>query len=239
MTVAALQSMDEVHQMRQHLESLGLQPRRWDGDAMRKVLHVLRHVRLPEIPDPCKSWDVGRTIDSLKEALARDEGIIDFGAYNSQVLPALARLGFTNLRGIDLDPHVLRGFGHGLITYAVADFYETGLEPASVSAVVAISAIEHGWRGTILFDEVARVLRPGGYFIFSTDYWPAKIDTVGLDFFGMTWTIFSRDEVTELLAAAARAGLRPVGDINLEVGSPIIAWNGRQYTFLHAILRKA
>jgi len=63
------------------------------------------------------------------------------------------------------------------------------------SAITAISVIEHGFESDRLLAEVSRLLKVGGYFIVSVDYWKDKISTDGLTAFGMDWMIFSREDL--------------------------------------------
>jgi SAM-dependent methyltransferase len=102
---------------------------------------------------------------------------------------------------------------------------------ASFGAVTAISVIEHGYDPPRLLSEISRLLRPGGYFLASFDYWPEKIDTTGTKIFGMDWTIFSREEVLDFVSKAEEYGLEPVGDIALDAGDRVIRWGGKAYTF--------
>jgi len=109
----------------------------------------------------------------------------------------------------------------------------------SFDAVTAISVIEHGYDPQRLIPEIARLLRPGGYFLASFDYWPEKIDTTGTRIFGMEWTIFSREEVLGFLSKAREYGLTPVGDLALDAGDKVIRWGGKEYTFGWLALRKS
>ena len=166
--------------------------------------------------------------------------MVDLGAENSAVLFALARLGYRELDGVDLNPELARAPAVGSGTrYHVGDFHVMPYVPdASCAAVTAISTIEHGWRGPDLLLEVSRVLQPGGLFIASTDYWPDKLDTADRSMFGLSWTIFSRAEISTLLDEASSVGLVPDGDVELDAIEPAIEWNDRRYTFIHMVLRK-
>ena len=125
------------------------------------------------------------------------------------------------------------------VEYVVGDLMETGWPDGHFAAVTAISVIEHGYEADRLLPEVARLLAPGGLFLFSTDYWPDKIDTSDTPLFGMTWTIFSAPEIDELVDRARAHGLAPASDPGPElhdVGEPPIDFAGHRYTFLHGAL---
>jgi SAM-dependent methyltransferase len=124
------------------------------------------------------------------------------------------------------------------IRWQVADFMHTPFADHSFGAITAISVIEHGFQSEALLSEISRLLKPGGYFLASFDYWPAKIATSEVKLFGLDWRIFSRDEVTAFLADARRHGLESRGEVNLEATSPPILWGGRRYTFALAALEK-
>lgn len=240
MSVRVLQRREEIDAAASRLRARGLQSRRGDGDLAWCIASAIRTRRLPRRPHSLKSWDVELTLRAIEERVDRDGRIVDLGAYNSAVLPALARLGYRQLDGIDLDPALASGPRRDRIRYHVADFHAMPfLADASCAAITAISTIEHGWRGIDLFREVSRVLRPGGIFAASTDYWPEKVDTSGSEMFGLSWTIFSAAEIEALLADAASVGLLPVGDVRLEASERVIAWNDRRYTFAYLLLQRA
>jgi hypothetical protein len=98
--------------------------------------------------------------------------------------------------------------------------------------------MEHGFDGERLAAAVSRWLRPGGCFLASFDYWPQRIDTSQARLFGLSWTIFSREDIASFLAVAARHGLRPDGEVRLDVDAPVIHFERRDYTFGWMALRK-
>lgn len=190
------------------------------------------------VGDPRKSWDVLATASFLEEHLPKEAPIVDFGAYLSEIPAVLCRMGYRNLRAVDLNPKVLRGPYRDRIGYTVADYRATGFAAGSFAAVTAISAIEHGHSVDGVLAEAARLLSPGGYFVGSTDYWPEKVDTTGVRIFDMDWTVFSAGEMAGLLDAARRHGLEPAGEVDFAAGDPVIRHLGRRYTFAWFALRK-
>lgn len=187
--------------------------------------------KAPRLGDAVKSWDVLKTAELIEARFPRDARILDLGAYCSEILCVLHKLGFRHLTGIDLNPAV-RAMPFGdRIRYEVGDFLRTPFSDRSFDVITSISVIEHGFDGPRLLAEISRLLAPGGCFIASFDYWPEKIDTRDTRFFGMDWRIFSRDEVRAFVGEAARYGLVPLGPLALDSSERTVSAAGRHYTF--------
>ena len=161
------------------------------------------------------------------------------GAYASEILSVLHRMKYSNLTGVDLNPRIREMPFADPIRYEVADFMATPFPDGSFGAITAISVIEHGFRSERLLREISRLLRPGGYFIASFDYWPEKVDTTGMDIFCMDWRIFSKAEVLAFIEEARGYDLSSCGEIDLEAEEKVIHWGGKDYTFAWLALRKA
>ena len=189
--------------------------------------------------DTIKSWDVLKTASFIRDRLPRETPVLDVGAYASEILSVLHRMKYSNLTGVDLNPHIKEMPFADPIRYEVADFMATPFPDESFGAITAISVIEHGFQSERLLREISRLLRPGGYFIASFDYWPEKVDTTGMDIFGMDWRIFSKAEVLAFIEEARAYGLSPCGEIDLEAGEKVIHWGGKDYTFAWLALRKS
>lgn len=190
------------------------------------------------IGDPKKSWDVLKTILFIEENLPPTASILDIGTFASEVLCALYRLNYSNLTGIDLNQKIHQMPNTDKINYVLSDFMKTPFLDASFEAVTAISVIEHGFKSHQLLAELSRILRPGGYLIASVDYWPEKIDTTGINAFGMDWIIFSQKELISFFEDAKMFNLQPVGEIDFMALDQTVEWNGRKYTFAWIVLRK-
>jgi SAM-dependent methyltransferase len=236
MSMEVLQDRAQIRSARDKLKRLGLSQIRTPFD--RFVARVTGRSRLP-IGDAIKSWDVLRTIEFVRQHVGTGEAILDIGCYSSEVLVALFDDGYRNLAGADLNP-AIRHMPHAAhIRYEVTDFMRTPFPEAMFSAITSISVIEHGFDRARLLKEVSRLLRPGGHFVASFDYWPEKIDTTGVKFFDAEWTIFSQAEVEELVDEAAKHALHLVGSMNARASNRVVKAGGREYTFAWIALRKS
>ena len=236
MSMEVLKNKAEIGDARRRLKEIG-------ADAADvSLIAILKRNRLwPGIPlgDQLKSWDIWKTVSFISQNLSSDGAVLDLGSYCCEVLPALQRLGFKSLTGVDLNPGLSSMPCQDRINYLVGDFLKTTLPDSSFDAITAISVIEHGYQPERLFGEVSRLLKPGGYFLASIDYWPDKLDTALVKVFGLDWLIFSRKDVEEMFASARGHGLEPVGKISFDAADPFISWQSRNYTFAWIAMRKS
>jgi SAM-dependent methyltransferase len=238
--LAVLRHSGEIAAAEQVLVERGLLDQVPDGFGIR----IKRRLGLPGpsrtlIPDPRKSWDVQRALEALEENCTPDDPVLDIGSLASAIPPALHRLGYRRVHGIDLNPQVRQMPHADDVDYRVGDMMSTPFEDGYFGAITAISVIEHDFAPGPLLEEVRRLLRPNGFFFFSTDYWPEKIDTGDARPCSMDWTLFSADEITAFLQQAAELGLEPVaepGQAIRTVGERPISFGGFDYTFLAGAL---
>ena len=235
MTVHVLKKESENTNARNEMQRRGLDcTSTWFVRNLRKA-KILKGIN---IGDQCKSWDVLKSLEFIENNVPINGPILDIGAYASEMLCSLHQMNYTSLTGVDVNPHIIDMPHADTIRYLVSDFMHTPFEDASFAAITAISVIEHGFNGHALLTELSRILKPGGYFIASVDYWPDKINTTDIKAFGMDWQIFSQPELISLLEEARSFGLAPAGDLKFEAADPIIKWQGRQYTFAWLVLKK-
>jgi SAM-dependent methyltransferase len=235
MAAEVLQSKLDISQSRAEMRAMGI------DCTSPFYLQIARKVGLTKkaiIADHRKSWDILKTVKFIRDTVKPDAPILDIGAYASEMLCALHRLGHSNLSGVDLNREVVNMPYADAIRYVLSDFMHMPFKDSSFEIITAISVIEHGFQGDALLDELSRVVKPGGYFIASVDYWPDKINTDGIRAFGMDWRIFSKDELLAFFILAGKFGFSPVGELNLSASNPIISWEGKQYTFSWFVIQK-
>lgn len=231
-----LKNRNQIRQSRRMLRELGASSLE---TLPERVLRTVGLRRGPRVGDWVKSWDVLRTVEFLRSCLPNDQPVLDIGCYCSEVLIALHRVGYKNLFGADLDPRLEEMPFQANIRYEVCNFMETPFQSETFSAITAISVIEHGFDGSRLLSEVSRLLKPGGYFIASFDYWPEKLDTTGVTFFGLEWTIFSEKEIREFTSLAQSHSLVEVDPGNPGSEDSPIHFGGKEYTFGWLVLQKS
>ena len=202
----------------------------------KRALRKLGVLDSANVGDIHKSWDVLKTTEFIETNIPKDGCIVDLGACGSELLYILSRLGYQNLVGIDVNHRMLSM--PKSVRYVLGDFMKLPFCAASFEVVTAISVIEHGFRADPLLTELARVVKPGGYFVASVDYWPQKIETQGLQEYGMDWLIFSQAELGKFLEKAATYGFESLGPISWDADEKTVRWMGKEYTFAWLVLQR-
>lgn len=235
MVMEVLQSKSQIASARHVLIKKGVSSIESSLCALLRRFGLVRGVVLG---DQLKSWDVLGTLNFIEQHVQTNEPILDIGCYASEIIVALHKSDYTNLTGADLSPALKQMPYQNAIHYEHTNFMHTTFADSIFKAVTAISVIEHGFDGKSLLNEMSRILKLGGYFIASFDYWPEKIDTTGIKFFGMDWKIFSKDEISSFVSEAAGYGLYPVGEMTYTGCDKPIDCVGKQYTFGWLVLTK-
>jgi SAM-dependent methyltransferase len=235
MVVKVLKSDSQIAISRQELIKKGVSS---VESSFRSLLRRYGLVRGVVLGDNVKSWDVLETLNFIMQHVKENEPILDIGCYASEIIVALHKSGYTRLTGADLNPDLSQMPYQDTIRYVTTNFMSTPFADASFKAITSISVIEHGFDEPSLLSEMSRLLQPGGYFIASFDYWPDKIDTTGIKFFGMDWLIFSQQEVANFIRLAGDYGLEPVGELCYDGLETPIECGGKKYTFGWLTLKK-
>ena len=235
MSMEILQHKSQISESRLELLRKGASIIDSPFQSLLRKIGLLRGVA---VGDLVKSWDVLSTVNFIEQYVKKDEPILDIGCYASEIIVALHKLGYSDLTGADLNANLNKMPYQKYIRYEISDFMRTNFTDASFQAITSISVIEHGFDGPSLLKEMSRLLKPGGYFIASFDYWPGKINTSGIKFFGMEWKIFSKDEIMDFINQSANYGLFPAGRMAYDGKDRPIDWGGKQYTFAWLVLKK-
>ena len=183
--------------------------------------------------DPPKNWDNVKALDWIMKrhpdtsAVILDAGGIPASAF----LPTLRSFGYKRLIALDLSNPEPAQF-HGSITYKRGDITKTGYPDNYLDAVGCLSVIEHGVGLDEFFGEMARVMKPGGSLVVSTDYWDEKVVNVdGRQAYGVPVHIFSREEMEQCVAVAAKYGFT-TGPVDYDCEERTVSWMGFDYTFI-------
>lgn len=242
--ILTLKSNDELLACRAGLKSRNLDFSDPARARFWRLLYRIRFRRRLPPADVLKSWDVAHAVSILEAAVPdRDTPILDMGCFNSEVVYALAALGYRNLHGCDLNP-LCRWMPYwNRVKYAYADLTKTPYPDHSFGALTCLSVIEHGVPVDALAAEADRLLRPGGVFLFTTDFdatgRPHAIDPE-YRVFGQSWRIFTPGELDEVIGRFLARGFAPLDPArrDLDHAECPVHWNRQDYTFVLVALRK-
>lgn len=192
-----------------------------------------RRLKLPPHKDWPKNWDALGAVSTILHDLGTDVRVLDAGAaWYSPVLPWLRLYGVRRLVGNNLAfDRVTR---HGPVSFEPGDITATSYGTGSFDAITCMSVIEHGVALDSFAAESARLLRPGGLLIVSTDYDQQPPDTAGKSAYGTPVKIFGPDDIRAFVETAAASGLALAGDLALEHEQRPVHWTrlGLDYTFI-------
>lgn len=104
-------------------------------------------------------------IFDLLDKLNRDSSILDVGCGNGSFLETAKKMGFANLFGADIANYLKdKSINHQVVDLNVKKLNHGD---KSLDVVTAFQVLEHLENYFLILQEVTRVLRPGGLFIFS------------------------------------------------------------------------
>jgi SAM-dependent methyltransferase len=205
---------------------------------------TLQRAGLPTHDTTQKNWDHFLLQESLA-ATKKEAMIADLGCGEGHTLSLLHSLGFKNVHGVDYQIG-WRVRAKQLITMRrektlkppfylhKGDITKAPFRENSYDFAVSISTLEHGVDLENFFKEAARILKPGGALLITTDYWDSKIDTNGAAHaFGLPWKIFCHEEIRNLVRIARKRGfnLTQPGSVPACKDRPV-AWQGESFTFI-------
>jgi hypothetical protein len=198
-----------------------------------------RRLRLPLHHDRPKNWDSLGALSTALHHVGTDATVVDAGsARYSTLLPSLRLYGLTQLVGTNLE------FGsatrHGPVVFRHGDITATDFADGELDAIACLSVIEHGVPVEPFLAESARILRPGGILVVSTDYDREPPDTTGRTAYGVPVHVFSPDEIQRLVKTADGYGLDLLGELELDHRERPIHWKrfGLDYTYLRLTFRR-
>jgi glycosyltransferase involved in cell wall biosynthesis/SAM-dependent methyltransferase len=209
------------------------------SDEAERAVAAVRTAGLVPHQDRPKNWDFLVALAVILDRVPPGGQILDAGSTQySRLLPWLYQYGYRRLEGIDLTYD--RPIRAGSIRYQRMDLTNTSFADQSFDAIACLSVIEHGVALDAYVREAARLLRPGGILVTSTDFWCEPVDTGGQEAYGVPIRIFAASEIHELLALAADHGLVPAGDVDLTCEERVVTWRrfGLRYTFVNIVLEK-
>ena len=241
--IRTLQSNSEIVSARDNLRKQGLDFSEPGSKRLWDTMYSLRFRTAAPPWEMMKSWDVANVLEIAERQFPqRDAPVLDLGCYNSAILWVLHRRGFGSLFGCDLNPLCKWMPYWNSIHYQAADLTHTAYPDHAYSLISCLSVIEHGVPLDALVAEVKRLLKPGGIFVFTTDY-----DATGNSRevapesrpFNLDWKIYSRLDLWEIIGKFERAGLsllEPNNVVDCHEARPI-TWEGQSYTFVMVALR--
>jgi SAM-dependent methyltransferase len=217
----------------------------WQNTTLKsrsEVDHALAQVRKLGLVDHetvPKNWDALAALAVVLDHTNPSSVILDAGAeFYSSLLPSLSLYGYEHLVAINLGFH--KPIRRGPIRYEPGDITKTRFEPETFDAITCLSVIEHGVDLARYFREMARILKPGGFLITSTDYWPQTVETGSASAYGCPVKIFTAQEIQSALDLAQRSGFELTGPVDLDANEKAVRWApfDLDFTFVIFCLRK-
>lgn len=211
--------------------------------SMREVHEASAYLSLRGVPfhqDYKKNWDAA---EALKLAENEYHGKFDAvfldagGEKYSNFAPALRELGYRRLAVANIaftETKTVDG-----ILYWPGNIEALGSYDEHYDFIFCQSVIEHGVNHEKFFQNMARVLKPGGSLVISTDYWCEPVDTKGITMFDQPWKIYTEKDIKQIVRLAEKHGLFLDYPIDFTCGETTYKWtDGVEYTFIVFALRK-
>ena len=211
-----------------------------DQEEADRAAEETRRIDLPMHSDLPKNWDTLTALTLvLREGIGRDVPILDAGGlvYGS-FLHSLHLYGYTDMNAVNLE--FKRAFNLGHIRYTPGDVTGLSFPDEHFGMVFCQSVIEHGVPLKAYFREMARVVRPGGLMVLSTDYWEPKLATEAMRAYGAAVQIFCREDIEAATELAQEAGWSLTSQPDYECKDRVVNWRrfNLQFTF-YTVVRRA
>lgn len=229
---------------------------RWD--ELRDSYRLLVGRGLPLHQGIGKLWDFGNLVETFGEPADVIRPIVDLGSgtFRPGTVDLLAALGYTDIVGVDqyiprriasrsvLKRAVGRSVGrHVPIRFARQDITRTDFPDQHFQHAICLSVIEHGphRQPETLLREARRIVRDGGLFYLSTDYWPEH-DIPDRMAGVLPMHVFDRGEILSLLDLAEGSGWRLLQGTPDPLPTPeekVVCYAGAEYTFISMVFEAA
>lgn len=204
-------------------------------DAMQGATLLTEALGLPSHYDPQKNWDTFKCLFHIVEHCGLDDPILDGGSSYSTILAWLEQLGYQKLYACDLVDRQEQ-FTRSQIQFSVQNLTRTTFPDGYFKAAASISVIEHGVDLNAFLKEMARILKPGGVLLISTDYWSEAIDCRGIYPYGDSapeMKIFQSHELELFCSTAQALGFELLSQRDWRTEERAIFWErvDRAFTF--------
>jgi SAM-dependent methyltransferase len=203
---------------------------------------------------PQKNWDLEKILSFVEEHGSPSWSVLDVGCAGCPILEGLRKRGLKTLHGIDRKYNRGERFRRTVLAslhrrkwFEVVNpqlrlfrgnFMNSSLATASYDLITCLSVLEHVPQVDDFFREMARLLKPSGYLLISTDYWPDQIESSGYAY-GAPIKVFSKASVSEMVELAAASGFDLLGDLDLSSGERVVTWQDLEFTFLFLAFQKS
>jgi len=197
---------------------------------------------------PQKNWDMAQILEILDNE--KPNCILDMGCGGWHVLTLCRDCGVRNIFGVDLGLRLidrLRPYLYAIrnkstkLPYRVirGDLTKTSFPNNSFDVITCLSVIEHSVNVESFLKEASRLLKRNGKLYVSTDYWEPKIlIEKSMRPFGLTWNIFSKEEIKNLVNIAKEYNLKMDDESIPPPKEKVVHWGGKDYTYISLIFKK-
>lgn len=162
----------------------------------------------------CKDWDLANIIPHIN-----DGNFLDMGSTDSYILKNIFLKRIQGeLHGIDFCEPDIRISG---VLYHVGDLMDTHLPADHFQNITCLSVLEHQVDFTKIAREASRLLKMGGRFFVTFDYWNPKI-TNTKRLYNLAWQPLDKQMVCDFVAACQQYGLKLVQGIDWNTRDAVI-----------------